>query len=145
MYPTRRQYDTFVFEHVLKQRFWILGACLLVFWIATLPWSKTNAHAKTIQADRFDNAFNNETKSTTLSSTTPAPRQPFFTARVSRFLTTRLRKSLALAMYTVVFGGQLLESYWVIVTLGRVTIKLFLNWPTQGTWGVQGALCLTIG
>jgi hypothetical protein len=63
---------------------------------------------------------------------------------VSQFLTTRLRKGLALATYAVILGGQLLESYWVAVTLGRWTTKLFLNWPDHGTWE-YGVYCLSIG
>jgi hypothetical protein len=144
----RRQLDTFVLEHILKPRFWILGAFIIVFWIATLP--PTYADAKTNQHNRFRNTPKTESTADSLSRgsstsnpTSAAPR-PFFTARVSQFLTTRLRKGLALTTYAVILGGQLLESYWVAVTLGRWTTKLFLNWPDHGTW-VYGVYCLSIG
>lgn len=148
MDTNRRQLDTFVLEHVLKPRFWILGAFIIVFWITTLP--QTYADTKTNQHNRFRNT--SKTKSTTASlsrgsstsNPTSASPQPVFTARVSQFLTTRLRKGLALATYAVILGGQLLESYWVAVTLGRWTTKLFLNWSDHGTWE-YGVYCLSIG
>jgi fucose permease len=140
MDTTRCQLDAFVLEHILKPRFWILGAFIIVFWIMTLP--RTYADTKANQHNRLRNTSKSRRSST--SNPTSASTQPVFTARVSQFLTTRLRKGLVLTTYAVILGAQLLESYWVAVTLGRWTTKLFLKWPDHGTW-VYGVYCLSIG
>ena len=109
MDTNRRQLDTFVLEHILKPRFWILGAFIIVFWITTMP--RTYADTKTNSKTKSTAASLSRESST--SNPTSTPPQPVFTARVLQFLTTRLQKGLALVKYAIILDAKGFYLRWI--------------------------------
>ena len=129
MYTTRKELDMHFFEHAVKPGFWLLGALIVGFCAANL--AAYARHRRSKGSRPLDSVPKKEHDS---SSAMPSdkPRlevQPEFTAWTTAYLTTRLRTRLAVAIYLVVLGAQLLEGYWVMVTLARWTVKLFSRWP----------------
>jgi hypothetical protein len=160
MDTSQRSLDTFVLEYMLKPQFWILGFCLITFWLATIRLATAS---RNLQRSRSKDSSKDDSKDTSktklmemnlsrvstpanpTSTANPAPTsnitsnrfQPFFTAWASQFLTTRLRKNLALVAYIAILMAQLLESYWIMVTLKRWTARLLIDWPDHGTWAYR--------
>lgn len=57
------------------------------------------------------------------------PQQPIFTAWLTAYLTTPKRKRIALAIYLGGLGLQVLEGYWIFMTLLSWTGIILYQWP----------------
>lgn len=135
--------DMYIFEHAAKPEFWLLGALAVGFFAANLVacaryrcrqegrrLDVKKEHASS--SDKGQEVLPSGVRITEKSSKSALPRleaQPKFTAWTAEYLTTRLRVSLAVAIYIAVLGAQLLEGYWVMVTLARWTVKVYSRWP----------------
>lgn len=134
MRPSQGHLDAFVLEHALKPQFWLLGTFIIAVSIGTLHV------AATARADRHRQAFaitkpleDLSSKVSAIDQSSQGPRSlpPKFTAWLVPYLTTRCRKGLAVVAYLAILGMQLLEGYWFMVTLWRLTAKLCSQWPAD--------------
>jgi hypothetical protein len=66
--------------------------------------------------------------------------RPMFTARLSSFLTSRLRKRLVLVAFAAVLA-EWLESYWITKTFVRWTSRLYSDWASYE--GLAYYVCYT--
>lgn len=138
MYRHRGSLDTHLLEHALKPEFWILGAFIIMFWIMTLAATARVSHLNQNHHSNLSDAQPStglasldEISSQKSFTAAPILAPPKFTMWLAPYLVTRRRKGLALVVYLVILGAQLLEGYWVVVTLGRLTAKVFLLWPSN--------------
>jgi len=57
------------------------------------------------------------------------PQQPFLTAWLAPYLTNTPRKCIALAIHIGALGLQILEGYWILITLISWTGVIPYQWP----------------
>ena len=107
----------FVFQYALQPRFWILGVFLIGWWIATVilgvntpPPPSDDKDSRTVR--------------------------PNFTLHLAPYITTKLRKNGLLLFNVIILLSQLLEGYWIAVTLMRWAGKLWQAWPDYAGGGL---------
>lgn len=62
------------------------------------------------------------------------------------YLTTQLRKAFAISIYVTVLGAQVLEGYWVFVTLARLVKQMMFEFqlPENLNWVYGAQICLIV-
>jgi hypothetical protein len=110
-----REYDMYLAEYVSKPIFWILGIFIFVSWLATIIAAAL--HRPTTQEVAVPPYY---------------VRQPHFTRWLTPYLNSWPRHIVAVLLYLVVLGLQLLEGSWVVVTGFRWIQKMLSLWPSSG-------------
>jgi hypothetical protein len=131
MFIHQRHLDTYIFEHVFKPLFWVLGISFFFFWGAMLSAAPRDPIPPYSHTSSAETASMDKTLDKSRITATPPPR---FTLWLTPYLTTRRRKVLALFVYLFILGCQMLEGYWVMVTLARLTVKMYSQWPDHSLW-----------
>ncbi len=131
------RYDTYVLQYALQPRFWILGVFLLGWWIATVALGVNTPPPPSDDKD---------SRTVRLS----------FTLHLAPYITTKLRKNALLLLNVSILSSQLLEGYWIAVTLMRGAGKLGQAWPDYAgrgfiastaflySFALMAALCVAI-
>lgn len=119
-----RTWDPYVMEFASKPVFWYLAVFSVAYWFITMAASvRLHSRARTESPTSGDTSFQDAWRAARNSQMDMS-----YTRWTHPYLTTRLRKAAAIAVYLAVFGVQLLQAYWVAVTVTRMTIKMFRFW-----------------
>ena len=100
-----------------KRWFWILGTLFVISSLASITAARA-FHTDPPQGVSKDECW---------------PQQPVFTAWLAPHLTTTRRKRIALAIYLGGLGFQMLEGYWILITVISWTGVIPYQWPDPRT------------
>lgn len=136
--------DRHVLEHVLKPRFWILALLLGIVWLATVlpehaasnafqsrtprPEDSALIAQSSESAPHLDKEERRNASSTASFPESLAKKQPTLTRKFSDAVCFRINRVILTVFYFTVLIAALLESYWLLTTLYRGTIKMFRTW-----------------
>jgi len=108
-----------VAEHASKPVFWVLAVGIIAFLAATIASAtqKSRNPGSLVEsgAPLLDGEKNNET-TVKQPGSSRLPVRPYLTAWLAPHITSRTRQIAAMVVYTTIFGLQLLEGNWVLVT-----------------------------
>ena len=125
MYIHPTSFDTYVLEYITKPYFWVLSLFLLAHQIYTAICISRS----TLQASSYPPP--SRLQETSTSSQISSIR---FTTHLQSHLSTSSFKRLALLLYIVILVLQLLEGYYITITLLRWTVKLLSQCPVIFSW-----------
>jgi hypothetical protein len=125
MYIHPTSFDTYILEYITKPYFWVLSLFLLAHQIYTAICISRS----TLQASSYPS-------SSSLQETSPSSQISSIrlTTHLQSHLSTPSFKRLALLLYLVILVLQLLEGYYITITLLRWTIKLLSQCPVVFSW-----------
>ncbi|KUI59106.1 hypothetical protein VP1G_11121 [Cytospora mali] len=157
---------------MLKTAFWVLGLFLVIIWVvfigAKIPATDTSGKQTSsvedvgsIQSAKPTSTSREEEHSGTIMTylvdapPSPSPRKTAsprswepttLTLWLAPVVASPSGRGIALAMYLSFLGAALLETYWLFVTCGRATAKMFRFWFILASWPLwlYMAFCITI-
>lgn len=145
----KREFDPYVCEYMHRTSFWVLGLFLVIIWAVLIggeiPVPDTSGkQASSVedvdgtQSAKSTSTSRGEDDLSTIPSThktaSPQSWKPALTLWLAPVVAFPSGRGLALAIHFFFLGAALLETYWLFVTCGRATAKMFRFWFVLASW-----------